>query len=232
MEKNPLEQQEIKINALKKETREKFGDFFDNREEFNSKIEIFILQLETFEKEGLVFSKDEIIKGLREGVTIQDREKFIVHYLKVLEPLMMLKVFTQPKIFEKLEREIEVNSGIKLSEVLSAEFKDEEEMVKIHLAPATELIKGEGIGYFKKEVEIGLRKLAEEIKSNDKIKKVLAESWIVAKNPSLLERLGFTYDGMVPEEENDAGYIDDLGNKRPFARAFMTRKDFLAKYGN
>ena len=164
---NPLERQNIEKEVLLKGMRQKYGDMFDRQEDLKDRIDRFILQLDTYEKEGIVFNKEELVRGLRESLEIQDKEKFIAHLLKIFEPLIAAK-FAQPRIFEKVERDVDVNydsdDRSRLSEVLSAEFFDEEGMVKIHLAPARELIKGEGIGYFKKEIEIGLRKLAEEIK--------------------------------------------------------------------
>jgi len=116
--------------------------------------------------------------------------------MEILEPIMMFKI-THPKIVEKIERDVELKDNLRLSEVLSAEFNEEEGKVNIHLAPATELIKDEGIGNFKKEVEVGLKKLAEILLSNDKIKEVWATSWIVAKNPTLVKRLGFIPVGNI-----------------------------------
>lgn len=229
-EENPLEQQRIKIEALKEEMKEKYGKMFDKREEFNSKINGFILQLETFEKEGLVFNKEEIINGLKESLKIQDKEKFVAYLLKILEPLMILK-FTQPRIIEKVERDVEANGNdARLSDVLSATF--ENERADIHFAPASELIKDSGIGNLRKEIKNGLIKLAEIIKTNDKIKEVWATSWLVIESPLFLEKLGFTIIGTIPEMENDGAHFDNQGQRRPIASAFMKREDFLERYGD
>jgi hypothetical protein len=229
MDKNPLEQQRIKIEALKKEMREKYGEMFDEKEKLAERIDGFILQLETLEREGLSFNREDVAKGLKESLEIRDKEKFIAHLLKILEPLMVLK-FTQSKIFEKVERNIAVNSRVKLSEVLSVAFENEK--ANIHLAPATELIKeGGGMANFKKEVTSGLHKLAKIIKSDDKIKEIWATSWIIAKNPALVEKLGFTVVGTLPEIENDGEFFDAQRQRRPIASAFMKREDFLLRYG-
>jgi len=231
-QQNPLERQALERANLLKQTREEFGDIFDEgKDERENTIEKMFLSLEIYEKEGIIFNKKEVIDGLRRSLEIQDKEEFIAHVLSVLGPIIEAK-FTQPKNFEKATREIKISVG-KLSKVLWAEFKDEKGIIEINLAPAKELIEEAGIGYLKKEVEIGLRKLAREVVlPNDKIKKILAKSWIVAKNPSLLERLGFTYDGIVSEKEDGGISLDNLGNKRSVAKAFMTRENFLARYGN
>ena len=105
----------------------------------------------------------------------------------------------------------------------------ENEMAHIHLATAKELIKERGIVNFKGEIINGLKKLAEIVKSDEKIKEIWAASWIVAKNPLILERLGFAVVGEISEEEKREHFSDE---KRPVAKAFMTREDLLAKYGN
>ena len=157
--------------------------------------------------------------------------------LKVLEPIIILQA-TKPEILEKIEKENEKvqreeilngDGNLKLSEVLYSGINGEHENeAEIHLAPANEFIKEKGIGVFKNEIESGLKKLATIIKSNNNIEKVSAVSWIVAKNPVLLESLGFTIIGEISEEEKrQKNYI---GDNRPIARASMKREDFLARY--
>lgn len=226
MEKNPLEQQQSKIDALREEMKGKLAQLFDDKEKRGDRIDSFILQLGDFEKAGLVFNKEEIIKGLNESLETQDREAFIIILLRVLEPIMALK-FAQPKIFEKIERERTVNApgNSRLSEVLYVNFEDAER-ADIHLAPASELIKEAGIKEFKKDVERGLIKLAEIIKSKENVEEIWATSWIVAKNPLLFKRMGFTVSGEIPKDERHAY------ENRPIAEAYINREDFLKKYGN
>src|SRR3989344_1428111 len=114
-----------------------------------------------------------------------------------MEPLIVLRV-TRAEIFERMHRENALSSdgNTKLSEVLYAGLREgSKKDIEIHLASATEFIKEKGIGNFKKEVESGLVKLAEIIKSDPNIERISAVSWIVAKNPLLLRKLGFTIVG-------------------------------------
>ena len=46
-----------------------------------------------------------------------------------------------------------------------------------------------------------------------------------------MEFLGFTVEGQSSDIENDGDFFDDEGKRRPSASAFMTREDFLARYG-
>lgn len=225
MSKSPLEQPKSEIDALREETRNRLGHLFDDKEKRHTRISIFVSQLNAIERAGFVFNRDEVVREIQKSLEIQDRETFIAHLMKVLEPFMLLKV-TNPKIFETVEREA-VTSGdgnTRLSEVLYVNFKHENR-ADIHLATARELMKEKGIAYLKKEVETGLRKLAEMIKPNDKVKEIWATSWIVAKSPLYLRKLGFTVVGVFPEEETEEE------ENRPIGEAFMTREDFLARYG-
>lgn len=230
MEQNPLEQQRIKIEETKNEMRRELGRLFDNRGDLEKRIDDFAHKLEVFQKNGLVFDREGILKGLDESKEIKDREEFIVFLSKLLEPLVVSK-FTQPGIFEKTQREFIIESGgsIKLSEILYTSLSEmNNQGLAIHLAPAAELIKEKGIGNFKKEIENGLIKLAEIVEEDPKIERIDAVSWIVAKNPSLLKRLGFTIVGEIPQEMKKKNFNDEA---RPVAAAFMSRDELLARYG-
>ena len=109
------------------------------------------------------------------------------------------------------------------------ELDTEDTSVLIHLLPATEFIKKEGVGNFKKEIENGLTKLTEVLKSHPNVKTICAISWIVAKNPKLLTSLGFTVEGSITEEERRENFLEET---RPVAKASMTREDLFARYSN
>lgn len=229
MEQNPLEQQKIKIDAVRKEMEGKLGRLFDEKEKLKKSIDNLILKLDILQKNGLVFNQEEVISGLKESEGIGDKEAFMAHLMKVLEPLIVLRV-TQASTFEKTERDT-LNDGenLKLSEVLYTSLGEvNNKGIAIHLASAAELIKEKGMGNFKREIENGLVKLAEIVEADPNIERIDAVSWIVAKNPVLLKRLGFTVVGEISEEEKGENFSDE---KRPIAAAYINRKEFLAKYG-
>ncbi len=219
--------QNFKIESLKEDARRKLGRIFDEREELEGKIDDLVFKLELYQSHGLSFDKGTIIRGLQESIDIKDKDTFIKHLLNVLGPIMTLKL-EEPEVFESVEREAQLRESgyIKLSEVLRLELEGNE--ARLHLVAATELIKGAGIGTFKREIEDGLLELSEIVKNNGDIEQIVATSWITAKNPRLLEKLGFTIVGEISNEER-AHYEDE---ERPIARAIMTRKDFLVRYGN
>jgi len=232
MEKRPLKQDKIiNVDVINQELKDTFGSIFNNKQEINRRIDSLIIKLESLQNNGLVFNKEKIVKDLRESVDIKNQEEFIFHLLKTLEPIVALRI-NQSKIFEKVQRENTINSNgnLKLSEVLYTSLNEQNKNeIFIHLAPAEEFIKENGIANLKKEVEKGLAKLAEIVESNKNIEKITATSWIVAKNPLILERLGFTVVGEISEKER----MEDFNNeKRPVAKAFIERSDFLARYYN
>lgn len=261
MEKNPLEQQQAKINALREELRGKIITLFESKKKLAPLMEQFILQLNSFEGTGLIFDKEKMTEDVRAGAAIKDKDAFVAHYVKILEPFTIFRV-THAKVFEDKEREnIFKNEGnLKLSEVLytrlddddeeenssgileyftsSVKFikenvkkinKEDAETILIHLPPAKEFIKAEGMAKFKEEIVKGLIELAKVIKLHPEIKKIYSISWIVAKNPILLERLGFTIEGQISEDEKKKHFTEET---RPVAKAFMTSEDFLNRYGN
>ncbi len=233
MDKNPLEAQRKEIETLNNILKIRFSDLFDNPEDAERRIEEFISQLEFFANNGVVINKDKISKNLRESLTIKDKDLFINHILKTLEPLVFLKV-TQSKKFGILERELILGhkENVKLSEVLytnSEELNDETESVHIHLPFAKDFMNKTKIRDFELEVKKGLVELAKRIKFLPHKKRVWASSWIVAASPERLKELGFTIKGEISEEEKREHFI---GEDRPIAEAFIDREDLLAKYGS
>src|SRR3989338_3033853 len=125
MEENSLERQKNKINALRKELGENIGLLFDNPEALTKKIDELILSLEKYQEIGLKFNKEEIVTGLRNIIGIKDKDSFIPNFLRVMEPLIVLRV-TRAEIFERMHRENALSSdgNTKLSEVLYAGLRE------------------------------------------------------------------------------------------------------------
>lgn len=233
MNQNPLEQQQIRINTIREQTRASLGRLFDNRDELDEKIELFISQLDAFERSGLVFNREEIIEQIRATKNIKEREAFISHLLKVLEPIIIAKA-TRSDVFDKVEREMTMSApgNIKLSEVLYVNQEDinsNSEGVYIHLTTARDFMTRERKEDFKIEIEKGLVKLAEMIKPYPNLKKIWASSWIVAIKSSArrLQEMGFSAPEEVSEGEREEYFPDE---KRPVAKTFIMREDFLARY--
>lgn len=82
-------------------------------------------------------------------------------------------------------------------------------------------------GEKEKLVRDGLRKLATILQSKPEINKVSATSWIVAKHPKSIERLGFVVKGPISEEFRQKHFKDE---KRPVHYSEISREEFITTY--
>lgn len=131
-----------------------------------------------------------------------------------------------PESFEEISRQgfIEQSKTIPLNEILT--YGVYKEIAHIHLAPAETM----GPKLLITKVKEGLAELATRLESDPDladVKKITATSWIVAKNPHLLERMGFSIDGPISDEVREQRYRND---DREISTSHMNREDFLARY--
>jgi hypothetical protein len=100
-------------------------------------------------------------------------------------------------------------------------FGVHEDRLHLHVYPAGSLGTREQLG----QLRDGFQKLAERLKDKDleHIQIIEGISWIVEKNPRLLEHLGFVID----RDEDGEMWTDGHGN----ARATISRENFLTKWG-
>jgi hypothetical protein len=97
------------------------------------------------------------------------------------------------------------------------------EVANLHLDPAYTLDIKEKLGLMRS----GLSEMAIRLGTDEKlknIKTIRTVSWIVAKNSSILTRMGFTFDGVMSEEEKQKA---DINDKRPIGVAHISREDFI-----
>ena len=218
---NNIEEQIKKDSA---ETRLSLSRSFGDRKKLEDEVTRFIKRIDIWYENGMPIDKEKMKKEAEEGLLIQDKEKFIDHFMKILDIVIRI-AHTQPKVYERAHRAVifSEKDNFKLSDLLFAELKGE--IVSIHLAEAKEYLKDNGFMALKREVLKGLEVLAGILKTKKEIKEVEAISWIVAKNPALMENLGFKLTGEASEEK-----VDNLDEKRPVATAIMSREDFLERY--
>jgi len=235
MEQNPLEQERNnKISAMREKARHEMEELFDmNQEEQKKRVDRFIFQLEIYQENGLIFDKEKIQKEVIKGINIKDKENFVSILMKALEPIIVAKI-TQAAIFKKIEMKevkewreniINEDGNIRLSEVLYAGLS--EKSAHIHLAAAHDFMTKEKIADFDLEIKNGLKNLAKLIEPMKNIEEVTATSWIVAKSPKRLEKLGFTIEGEISEEERDKHFKDD---PKIIHKASIDRKKFDELY--
>ena len=235
MEQNPLEQEKNnKISTMREKARHEMGELFDmNQEEQKRRVNIFISQLKIYQENGLIFYKEKIQKEIIEGINMKDKENFVSVFMKALEPIIIAKI-TQADIFKKIEMKevkewreniINEDGNIRLSDVLYAGLS--EKSAHIHLAAAHDYMTKERIADFDKEIKNGLKNLAKLIEPMKNIEKVIATSWIVAKSPKRLEKLGFTIEGEISEEERNKHFKNDT---KTIHKASIDRKQFDELY--
>ncbi len=220
--KNELE----KMRKARTRVEKELGEIFDNRETIKRRMEGLISNVRNLKKEGLNIDENGIINDIEAGTKITDKQEFIQYYLKIFDNFMLLKN-SHPSVFESVDRNaiLEKEENIQLSKLVYATIEENE--AYIHLTPASVFIKEEGISRFKKEITSGLNKLAEIMEKYENIKKVHAVSWIVAKNPHLIESLGFKFIGKISEKERNENFQNE---DAPIAEAMMNRIDFLKRY--
>lgn len=235
MEQNPLEQEKNnKISEIRVKTKHDMEELFDiSQEEQKKRVDEFISKLEIYQENGLVFDKEKIKKEVIEGLNIKDKEIFISNLMKALEPFIVAKVI-QTDIFKKIEvkyikenREsiIKEDGNIRLSEVLYAGL--ENKYAHIHLADAYDFMTKENIADFDLEIKKGLINLAKLIEPMKNIENITATSWIVAKSPKRLEKLGFTIIGEISEEERNKYFTNST---QIIHKAYIDRKKFDELY--
>ncbi len=132
-----------------------------------------------------------------------------------------------PKELEQSAREYHAQNGrdTPLNELLRYHIKDGTQ-IYLHVSPARTI----GLQEQLRLLREGLSLLAKKLDSDSELKKVEsvnAVSWIVATNPGLLTKMGFTYKGTLNRQENPEYFSDD---PRDVGEASISRGDFLKKY--
>jgi hypothetical protein len=141
---------------------------------------------------------------------------------------------TQPKLVEKAEREFIMsnydNTGrIRLSECMYCGINEKNRSIHIHLASSKDFINKDNLKNFYLDIENGFKKLAEIVRDDERIQKITAMSWIVAKSEDRMKDLGFTIEGAISDDVKNRYFKKET---RPISSAFINREDFLKRYGN
>ncbi|MFA6476468.1 MAG: hypothetical protein WCV68_03600 [Candidatus Paceibacterota bacterium] len=215
-----------KIEDLaKKEISWHVGKVFDhgeNEKERQDGINKFILKILPLLE--LIPDRDAVIRSLlTDCAGMEEREVFVEKVMSILEPLFKFKE-KEPLIYEEARRKIflEDARATSLNDFLAYSIEGQE--VSLHLPHAREFIKTYGLVTYGEEITKALVLLANIISQNKDITGVVGTSWIIARNPKLLELFGFTVEhGQLPDQDSPMGM-------RPVSFAFMSREDFLNKY--
>jgi hypothetical protein len=138
--------------------------------------------------------------------------------------MKMEQVPQNTNIENKRKAFVEKGNYVPVNKVLSYGIDGRD--LHIHFAPAADL----GLAEKMRLVREGFKDLAIAVQNNTDIEEVSATSWIVAKNPELLKKMGFMIDNSTETILRlSAKRIYQL-RSRPLARAVMSRQEFLKKY--
>jgi|SRR3989338_3154880 len=209
---NELPEKEDELNR-----KNKIGELFDSYDNGNERISKLIssLQLDLFSQiPHLIQHVVEVRQKLEDCAAIEDRQEFIEKVFLLSQLVFDLKK-SNPAEFESVERKIyfEQSGLIEINDALW--YGVEKSSININLTPVKQL----GIAATINLVTEGLKYLAKIVDQNKNINEITAESWIIGKNPRVIEKFGFTLGEMK---------INQKGEK--IGSASMDRETFLKKY--
>ena len=231
VEEKELQRWEEDVQEIEGAKR-RFGEIFDDRKNGQERIKKILTVFESDKAKQILESNlingDEISKSLEQCLDIKDREEFINKAISSLEPLFKLRK-NNPEAFEELAgiMFVELGGFTKLNKRLS--YGESKDLIHIHLAPIKELLKKVGIDGIIDLIRDALEKLAEKVEENEKIDRITATSWIIAKKPTRerLKDLGFTLEGEITPRDKQKHHKDD---PRKIHRASIKREEFLKRY--
>lgn len=233
MEKLSINKEKDPVEDIKAKLQVQIENAFDKKDSISKLIDDNLKRIEFYKQFGLDIDINKIAEGFEQAIKIEDKNLFVSFLLKLLDPIIIFRA-TQPQLIEKADREFVMsdfnNIGrIRLSETMYCGINEKNGSVHIHLAPAKDFINKEKIKDFYSDIENGFKKLAEIVKSDERILKITATSWIVSKSEDRIKDLGFTIEGGISDEIKKKYFNNE---NRPVSNAFISRDDFLKRYGN
>jgi hypothetical protein len=214
---HPREQEPTEYTEAKAYLRGLFG------EKDEKKVEQLFVEVRFFASH-LHMDADSLVERLRSGFQIQNPDEFVrVLFLDLKEFIDEKK--NHPEVFEKIRHEYRLQRGenIKLSDLMYYEFDFQDGVATVHVGEKGSM----GLGEVLKSFREGMKELVRRVREDERIKEIQATSWIVATNPGLLEKIGFTVHGLISEKMRKEDFTDET---RPVAWASITREKLLEKY--
>ncbi len=158
----------------------------------------------------------KVLEGVEQ---IDDLDTFTETVLEAYAPVIS-RIEADPAGFQREQQDEALSDkNERLNDLLHYHL-DEDKNMHLHVFPNMLTDRPEQLRLLRE----GLRLAAEQLKAVDEVGMVYATSWIVAKNPALLEKLGFTIEGEIDEAERRSLFS---GEDRPIARASISREDFI-----
>lgn len=221
-------QQQTEITEAHLRTYEKAKarllEIFQKRDEQEMK-EVF-LEVEKFARAAQItgFDVDCVLAEIKKSFEQEDPNLFVETVFNLVKPILDKKV-EHPEFFEVIRRErvMEHGDNIKLSELMYYNVDLENGTAHIHVAAKGNMSLGDVLKAFRG----GMKELARQVNQDERIKEIQATSWIVASNPKLLKKSGFTVEGAIDEKTRAEHFADE---ERPVSWAHMSRETLLEKY--
>jgi len=208
-------QRKDKLQERDEKTRSDLKDLFDRYETGAQRVEAIRKRLKSFARILSEEQKEYLHNSLEDVAGITDENEFVEKMLPVAKYYLDIQAGKLEQ-FEAIERQQmydEHPTYRELNQLFAYELEDDE----IHLhVPAN---KGTTIKDKLRLIDDGLKRLAEIVNDNTRIKQVVGRSWIVGENPKLLERLGFKVTDI---ETNPDGVKVGM--------ATISRKELLDRY--
>jgi len=211
------EKSEKDKNELDK-VKNQLGDFFDKAKSTEEKFQKIQRKFSPFIKAGIIDEKD-ILDQVNDCSSEQDKDSFVkkaMDLVKIYNSIKNSDIGEDILRSERVERLREEGRTV-INNVLDYETTPDKKTILIHIVPA----KKPGLKKLRELMGAGLDDLVEIVEENDEIIKVEANSWLVDKNPKLVEKLGFKVGDK---------YVDGDGRNAQCSR--MTREEFLQKPWN
>lgn len=180
------------------------------------------------EKFGIYFEAlgdgaQQLESGIIAAEAFDEKERFVTALVQALEPLIELQE-RDPALVEKIKRNdmIEKTGLLRLNEVFYVGIQNG--IAHLHLAESVHV--GGKLSLFRD----ALQQLAQMAQHKPKlIRELCLTSPIVASNPNILERFGFTDIEPIDDETRAAHFQDDDPDTL-ISRARMTREELIAKW--
>ncbi len=210
---------EIKEDEELERAKDSFSAVFKSHKDGPERVEVVVKRLGKL-LENSTFNGEEIEGALRACAELDDERKFVDGVMSAIKPILVFRK-DHPDEFEKIAREAAMSQEgmTPLNEIMYYGGRDD--YIHIHLANARY------VENLRALVLDGLQKLAKIIEGNGKVKTIEATSWIVAKNPKLMEKMGFKIEGEIDDEFRRKYFS---GDKRKISKAAISREEFLKRY--
>ncbi|MCX6790992.1 MAG: hypothetical protein NTV62_02235 [Candidatus Gribaldobacteria bacterium] len=189
---------------------------FEEAKDQDEKVNWFVSIVDKL-SEGGFLEDDRVVQDLWECRLINNKEEFVSKILNIMQPVFDLCIERGGEIFRALEQQA---GKIAVNDFLSYEVLSPDSIaIHLGLMPRVGIIK---------DFEEGLKDLAEIVKQSPEIKNIYATSWIVFKQPKLIERFGFRVIKELSEDEKKD--LPPHQRKQGISESVISREELLERY--